>query len=424
MRSFYLVSIAGLLLLTACNDAKKPSDGNFTKAINQYLAKHGEACTVIGRQFPADVPEAEQQAQYGIGPELAALEQAGLVQGSNRTAVVHGLLDPLRGSTPPQAVKHYELTSEGKKYFQQVPGTFGTSSGFCYGRKTVDSIVKWTEPMAMGAYSQTEVTYTYKIVDPASWAERPDVQRVFSDIQTTVTGASKTTTLRMLSASTTKRGLYLAFNRNIADDARQKFPTHVTCATAHSLAYRAVRRTLAYPDWKLKGALTPNMIVGTFRMPDSLTFRCGLALPKWSYCALLLDALKRFLQSEDELPAPAHIPRYGCLETLAEEHFKDFCSQAIEHVAAIWQAVQHPKHELPLGHDGYLKLWSLSKPNAQVDYILVDEAQDLNPVLLAILRRVACPVIYVGDPYQQIYEWRGAAQSMPWARFRRAIRPS
>jgi hypothetical protein len=45
----------------------------------------------------------------------------------------------------------------------------------------------------MGPYSQTEVTYTYKIVDPASWAERPDVQRVFSDIQTTVTGVSKTT---------------------------------------------------------------------------------------------------------------------------------------------------------------------------------------------------------------------------------------
>ena len=198
MRNFYLVAIAGLLFLIACSDEKKPSDGTFTKAINQYLAKHGEACTVIGRQFPVDVPEAEQKARYGIGPELAALEQVGLVQGSNRTAVVHEMLDPLRGSTPPQPVKHYELTSEGKKYFQQVPGTFGTSSGFCYGRKTVDSIVKWTEPMTMGPYSQTEVTYTYRIVDPASWAERPDVQRAFSDIQTTVTGVSKTTQIAAL----------------------------------------------------------------------------------------------------------------------------------------------------------------------------------------------------------------------------------
>jgi hypothetical protein len=193
MRSFYLVVIAGLLFLIACSDEKKPSDGTFTKAINRYLTKHGEACTVIGRQFPVDVPEAEQKAQYGIGPELAALEQASLVRGSNTTAVVHGMLDALRGSTPPQPVKHYELTAEGHKYFQPISSTFGPSGGFCYGRKSVDTIVKWTEPVTMGAYSQTEVTYTYKIVNPASWAERPDVQRAFSDIQTTVTGASKTT---------------------------------------------------------------------------------------------------------------------------------------------------------------------------------------------------------------------------------------
>jgi hypothetical protein len=124
---------------------------------------------------------------------VSALEQACLVRGTNATAVVHGMLDLLRGSTPPQPVKHYELTDEIKKYFKQVPGTFGTSSGFCYGRKTVDSIVKCTEPMAIDADSQTEVTYTYKVVDPASWAGRSDVQRAYSDFQTTVTAASATT---------------------------------------------------------------------------------------------------------------------------------------------------------------------------------------------------------------------------------------
>ena len=43
-----------------------------------------------------------------------------------------------------------------------------------------------------GAYSRTEVTYTYKIVGLASWAERPEVQHAFPDIRATVTGASKT----------------------------------------------------------------------------------------------------------------------------------------------------------------------------------------------------------------------------------------
>lgn len=193
MRCLQFVSIAGLLALIACSSSKTPNDTNFSKAIDEYLAKHGEACTVIGRQFPIDVPQSEQSEQYGIAPKLAALEQAGLVHATDTTAVVHGMLDPLRGSTPPQAVKRYELTADGKKYFQQIPGALGQTSGFCYGQKSVESIVKWTEPAPVGVSSQTEVTYTYRIVDSAGWVQRPEVQQAFSDIRTTVNGASKTT---------------------------------------------------------------------------------------------------------------------------------------------------------------------------------------------------------------------------------------
>jgi len=118
---------------------------------------------------------------------------AGLVHASDTTAAVHGVVDSLRGSSPPQPVKRYELTTYGKKYFQQIPGTLGQTSGFCYGQKGVDSIVKWTEPATVGTSSQTEATYTYRIVDSAHWAERPEVQQAFSDIRTTINGALKTT---------------------------------------------------------------------------------------------------------------------------------------------------------------------------------------------------------------------------------------
>jgi hypothetical protein len=191
MRCFQLIFIIGLLALTACNSAKKADDANFTKAINVYLTNHGAACTVIGRQFPIDLPHSEQIEHFGIEPKLAALEQAGLVQATETTQVVRGILDPLRGSTPPQPVKRYELTADGKKYFQQIPNASGQTGGFCYGQKSVDSIVRWTEPVTVGASSQTEVTYIYKM-NPAAWAERPDVQQAFSDIRITVKGASKT----------------------------------------------------------------------------------------------------------------------------------------------------------------------------------------------------------------------------------------
>ncbi len=122
---------------------------------------------------------------------MVALQQAGLVSETDTTAVVHGLLDPLRGSTPPQPVKRYQLTADGQKYFQQVPSTFGQTGGFCYGQKSVDSIVKWSDPVTAGGTSETEVTYTYKIVNLAPWTQRSDIQQAFSDIRAVVGGASK-----------------------------------------------------------------------------------------------------------------------------------------------------------------------------------------------------------------------------------------
>jgi hypothetical protein len=97
------------------------------------------------------------------------------------------MLDPLRGPGAVQPVKRYELTDSGAKYFQKILGAPG-QTGFCYGQKSVNTIVKWEA----GASSQAEVTYTYKISDAAPWAQRSDVQGVFSDIRTTINGASKT----------------------------------------------------------------------------------------------------------------------------------------------------------------------------------------------------------------------------------------
>ena len=110
MRRDLLISFAALFFMTSCNYEKKPNDANFTKAINQYLAKRNDACSSLGQTLPVDVTVSEQKDQNGIGPQLAALEEAGLIHSTNTTAVVHGMLGALRGSTPPQPVRRYELT--------------------------------------------------------------------------------------------------------------------------------------------------------------------------------------------------------------------------------------------------------------------------------------------------------------------------
>lgn len=185
MRRLTLFSLAAFLMFGGCNSGKKPNAANFTNAINQHLAKHGQECTYFAQAFPIDVPVSELKDQSGTVPQMAALERAGLVHGSDTTAVIHGMMGAL-GPSAPRPVRRYDLTNEGKKYFQAKPGTFGQSSAFCYGQEQVDSIVKWDEPTTQDGTSVTEVTYTYKFQQLADWAKQPDVDQIFPSIKSTV----------------------------------------------------------------------------------------------------------------------------------------------------------------------------------------------------------------------------------------------
>ncbi|MGT2491441.1 UvrD-helicase domain-containing protein [Cupriavidus basilensis] len=65
-----------------------------------------------------------------------------------------------------------------------------------------------------------------------------------------------------------------------------------------------------------------------------------------------------------------------------------------------------------ISHAVYVKAWQLSRPRIPADFILFDEAQDADGLMLSVLRAQSSLVVYVGDPYQQIYEWRGAVNAM------------
>jgi hypothetical protein len=90
----------------------------------------------------------------------------------------------------------------------------------------------------------------------------------------------------------------------------------------------------------------------------------------------------------------------------------EVCSWALEQASALWARMTAPQDPIPLGHDGYLKLWALAHPKLSSEYILLDEAQDTNAVVLGVLREQDAQTVYVGDKHQQIYEWRGAINAM------------
>lgn len=70
---------------------------------------------------------------------------------------------------------------------------------------------------------------------------------------------------------------------------------------------------------------------------------------------------------------------------------------------------------LPLS-PGYFKVFHLQRPTIDAyDCILIDEAQDLTPAIIATIMSQKCPKILVGDPHQQIYGFRGAKNAMALA---------
>src|SRR4051794_25687952 len=70
----------------------------------------------------------------------------------------------------------------------------------------------------------------------------------------------------------------------------------------------------------------------------------------------------------------------------------------------LWGLMSDPTEAVPLEHDVYLKLWHLDgarlPPGAEVLYL--DEAQDANPVTLAVLEAQGRPPVWVGGPWQSV----------------------
>lgn len=190
-------------------------------------------------------------------------------------------------------------------------------------------------------------------------------------------GSGKTSTLvEIAKANPHARFLYLAFNRAIVSEAKQRFPANVKIYTTHGLAYY----WYAY-------------VYGNERLHDI----------KPSY---------KIFDIEPLFPSLGNRELNGLLL-----EYRDFLYSSLEepydkNVAKIFEAVQQGK--LPLTHDFYLKLYQLRcQPKFRnYDYVLLDEAQDTNAVTMAIFTDNDCRRILVGDSHQAIYGFRGAINGL------------
>ncbi|MBB6465842.1 hypothetical protein HNQ96_001700 [Aminobacter lissarensis] len=131
-----------------------------------------------------------------------------------------------------------------------------------------------------------------------------------------------------------------------------------------------------------------------------------------SQAYLILETIRRFCYSTAYDLVPEHVPQHGALLSAPQETLEVVADFALRGARHVWTRMVNPSDQMPLGHDGYLKVWALGRPQIAADFILLDEAQDTNPVVLEVLKEQSAQIVYVGDRYQQIYEWRGAVNAM------------
>ena len=217
-------------------------------------------------------------------------------------------------------------------------------------------------------------------------------------------GTGKTTTLQALAKQTRRgKGLYLAFNRSIAQHAANNFPTNVDCFTHNAAALRAL--THDNQQWKNTSKHKLRNLEKTDILKAIVDFSHLQINP-----TILLKTILKYIYSSSE-----HIEEGMVLNSIldsslpAESHD---INQYIKIAYFLWNQMSDPTSEFPMPHDGYLKLWSLNPKQFKYDYIMIDEAQDSNPSFLFALEQMKARKIFVGDEHQGIYSFRGTINAL------------
>jgi hypothetical protein len=220
-------------------------------------------------------------------------------------------------------------------------------------------------------------------------------------------GTGKTSALILMGAATDRQGLYVAFNRAIADDARRRFGKNVKCSTAHRLAYRAVGRPYqerVREKKRIPAKEVARMLGITRDLPiNSHRIRAG------HQARLVMGMIRRFCYTADRQVMARHMEQVNGLDTPAQEYL---ARVLLPYAERAWEDICSPDGMLRFEHDHYLKMWAMTKPVLQADFVMLDEAQDTNPVLEEVYLAQDAQRVCVGDPAQQIYGWRGARDVM------------
>lgn len=231
-----------------------------------------------------------------------------------------------------------------------------------------------------------------------------------------VAGSGKTTTLlEYTKKNKDLKILYLAYNKSLQIALNEKLKDyslpHLFVSTIHSLAYN---KTKAY-NYKLVAELKTHtlerLIIDYEFNKNSIEY-----YPNLEYIYILKSFVNFYCNSgliELDLKLLESFIKQNSFGAKILELIKQNEKQLLEHLKYTLNSMKIGK--IDAIHDFYLKMFYLNKrvsTNLDYDLILIDEAQDISDVMIAIVENQKCRKIYVGDSFQQIYSFRYATNAL------------
>lgn len=252
-------------------------------------------------------------------------------------------------------------------------------------------------------------------------------------------GTGKTFTLTTIAQAKQKvgeRGQYTAFNKKIVAEATKKMPDNCPANTMHSITFRATDRRLTdriprgnRTDGPVKGRLSPQertRVVGV-HAPFTIRYdRETKVLQPTRLSGLVFRAIDNFCKSADQQIEEDHFPYIDGIDEPELDpqtglHKRgmgnngELRRRLLPYARTLWPKLIDPDGTLPFADAYYLKLAQLNGIRIPVDFILFDEAQDVSPVMEAIVRHQAefgTQLVFVGDSQQSINGFTGAINAM------------
>lgn len=222
-------------------------------------------------------------------------------------------------------------------------------------------------------------------------------------------GCGKTSTLEMVErAIPTKPILYLVFNKKNAEEAEERLLSTTTVRTFNSLGHRIWAKAVVKKNLALNPRKTQDLLKALIDEAPKAA-RQEMWDCYWEVIHGVAMAKSLGYVPEGKYPSVRRLISQSDYHRSLDESPDDLTSDLIDAILSRSIAAAYEGH-IDYNDQIYMPaLFGGTFPRFPL--VLVDEAQDLNPVNHAMLEKLVHQrLMVVGDPWQSIYAFRGAMQ--------------